>query len=81
MGWRRVFSITSSNRNRRCCKCCRKIRTTIENYENSDIPRKITASFGVTKLQKDDDENSVIQKADEALYIAKNKGKNLVVSN
>ncbi|WP_072680205.1 diguanylate cyclase [Arcobacter sp. LA11] len=58
-----------------------KIRTTIENYENIDIPRKITASFGVTKLQKDDDENSVIKKADEALYLAKSKGKNLVVSN
>ncbi len=58
-----------------------KIRSTIESYESIDIPRKITASFGVTKLQKDDDENSVIKKADEALYMAKEKGKNVVVSN
>lgn len=58
-----------------------KIRHSIEEFESSDIPRQITASFGVTKLQQDDDENSVIKKADEALYTAKRNGKNLVVSN
>lgn len=62
-------------------KVAEKIRQSIEKYENSKIPRQITASFGVTKLQKEDDENSVINKADEALYTAKSNGKNLVVSN
>ena len=57
-----------------------KIKMAIEEYEDSLIPEKITASFGVTKLEEDDDEVSVLKKADEALYRAKNKGKNLVVA-
>ena len=57
-----------------------KIKVAIEEYEDSLIPEKITASFGVTKLEEDDDEVSVLKKADEALYRAKNKGKNLVVA-
>ncbi|PLY06647.1 MAG: hypothetical protein C0625_08655 [Arcobacter sp.] len=57
-----------------------KIRAAIEKYQDSVIPGQITASFGVTKLEKDDDEVSVLKKADEALYIAKNKGKNLVIA-
>lgn len=58
-----------------------KIRHSIEEFKSNDIPRQITASFGVTKLQEEDDENSVIKKADEALYTAKRNGKNEVVSN
>jgi diguanylate cyclase (GGDEF)-like protein len=57
-----------------------KIRFAIENHEDENIPRKITASFGVTKLQEVDDENSVINKADNALLEAKNGGKNKVVA-
>lgn len=58
-----------------------KIRTSIEKYENSSIPRQITASFGVTKLEEDDDEISIIKKAEEAMHIAKKRGKNLVIVN
>lgn len=58
-----------------------KIRSEIEAYESSSIPRKITASFGVTKLSSDDDELSGLKKADDALYEAKNAGKNRVVVN
>lgn len=54
-------------------KVSEKIRAAIEKYENPSIPRQITASFGVSKLEDDDDEISIIKKADEALYIAKKK--------
>ncbi len=58
-----------------------KIRTNIENFTSDKIPRQITASFGVTKLREDDDEFSIINKADEALYSAKRSGKNKVIVN
>lgn len=41
--------------------------------------RSFTASFGVTLLQKEENIDSAIQRADEALYEAKATGKNRVV--
>lgn len=41
---------------------------------------KITASFGVTAFRKGDDMNSIINRADQLLYQAKQQGKNKVVS-
>lgn len=57
-----------------------KIRSSIEKYDDPSIPRQITASFGVSKFD-DDDELSIIKKADEALFAAKKRGKNIVVVN
>jgi predicted signal transduction protein with EAL and GGDEF domain len=42
-----------------------------------------TASFGVAKFNKELDENNIehtISRADKCLYIAKNKGRNLVIN-
>ncbi len=39
----------------------------------------VTCSFGVTQLRDDDDENSLLKRVDNALYSAKNHGKNIVV--
>ncbi|WP_417333598.1 diguanylate cyclase [Halarcobacter sp.] len=55
-----------------------KIRKAIESYKRDDIPRQITASFGVTRFKKDDNETSILKKADDALYKAKKEGKNRV---
>jgi diguanylate cyclase (GGDEF)-like protein/PAS domain S-box-containing protein len=41
----------------------------------------ITVSFGVTQFIKDDDEDSVIKRVDDALYEAKRKGRNRVEVN
>ncbi|MDD5399865.1 MAG: diguanylate cyclase [Sulfurimonas sp.] len=54
-----------------------KLRAHIEEL-NIDKAGKITASFGVTKVVKDDELKSVIERADRALYEAKASGRNCV---
>ncbi len=59
-----------------------RIRTSVEShtiaYGMETI--KITASLGVSTLRKNDTIESFIQRADKAMYIAKSKGRNQVVS-
>ncbi len=55
-----------------------KIRNSIKNLQIDQVSKKITASFGVTKLKEIDNEESIISRAREALYQAKNEGKDLV---
>jgi len=40
--------------------------------------KTVTASFGVTQLKADDSIKSMLKRADEALYMAKGSGKNIV---
>ena len=60
-------------------KVAEKIRKAIEDYKSNEIPRGITASFGVSVLTNEDDETSILKRVDKALYTAKRKGKNQVV--
>lgn len=53
------------------------LKDKIENNEHKTAG-KITASFGVTQLRKDDDLNSILKRSDEALYKAKENGRNRV---
>jgi diguanylate cyclase (GGDEF)-like protein/PAS domain S-box-containing protein len=46
-----------------------------------DHAGQITVSFGVTQFMKDDNEDTVIKRADDALYEAKRKGRNRVEVN
>ena len=55
-----------------------KLRKEIENHHFSTVG-KLTASFGVAYYRKGDDENSIVKRADEALYKAKALGRNIVV--
>lgn len=52
-----------------------KIRKAIENYEFENV-KHITVSFGVTQFKQDDTEDSFIKRVDDALYQAKEKGRN-----
>ncbi len=54
-----------------------KIRKTIANSFFIG-PEKITVSFGVTSFKEGDTINSIIKRADQALYLAKENGKNRV---
>lgn len=57
-----------------------KIKEAICLYENKSVGRQITASFGLTVLKDDDGQDSIIKRADDALYEAKQTGRNKIVS-
>ncbi len=55
-----------------------KLRANIEKQEFKEVGYK-TASFGVAQIEHDDTVQGLISRADEALYAAKNSGKNMVL--
>ncbi|MDH5613320.1 MAG: diguanylate cyclase [Gammaproteobacteria bacterium] len=57
-----------------------KLRLVIEKHQLPNVG-KYTASFGVTQVVKDDNEIKIINRADKALYKAKENGRNKVKSN
>lgn len=54
-----------------------KIRVAIEKFDMEN-GIKITASFGITEVIEGDDIKSAIKRADDALYEAKNSGRNCI---
>ena len=59
-----------------------KLRTTIENscYRDKEFEIQVTISLGISELQNDDEElDSIINRADKALYKAKNESRNKTV--
>jgi len=60
-------------------KVAEKLRKAIENLEIPELKgERVTASFGVTKVQLDESFAETIHRADIALYKAKNEGRNRV---
>lgn len=56
-----------------------RLHEMVASYEFSAIPDlHLTCSFGLTCFQSNDTENSVLKRADQALYEAKNAGRNQV---
>ena len=58
----------------------KKIRINIEENEFTELKLKLTASFGVSELNEDDSDESLILRTDKFLYEAKNSGKNRVIA-
>lgn len=58
-----------------------RLRNAINNrtFNTPDNEIKVTASFGVTGVRKDDTLDTIFARVDKALYQAKNSGKNRVV--
>ncbi|WP_169304242.1 diguanylate cyclase [Deferribacteres bacterium DY0609] len=56
-----------------------KLRTKIESYD-FPVGRTVTASFGVAQYVNGEQKEHFIKRADDALYAAKNKSRNVVVA-
>ncbi|MDP3464766.1 MAG: PAS domain S-box protein [Sulfuricurvum sp.] len=54
-----------------------KIRLGVEDYSFPVIGKK-TASFGIAEFQEEDNQSTLVERADRALYRAKNEGRNRV---
>ncbi len=55
-----------------------KIRQALEKQKFNSLDKTITASFGVTELKEKDSSDSALNRADTAMYKAKEKGRNRV---
>jgi diguanylate cyclase (GGDEF)-like protein len=56
-----------------------KLRSIIDEYRFSNVT-DVTCSFGVTQFHKNDTLESIVKRCDDALYKAKNSGRNCVYS-
>ncbi len=57
-----------------------KLRTRIEQM-HVEMVERVTASFGITEVRAEDNLKSAVDRADNALYRAKNAGRNCVIQN
>lgn len=57
----------------------RRLRRMISEYQFDEVG-KVTCSFGVSYLKKNDDIETFLHRADQRLYLAKSIGKNTVIS-
>lgn len=58
-------------------KVAEKLRVLVENYQFKDVG-KVTISLGVTQIKIGEKLDHAIKRADDALYLAKNRGRNRV---
>ncbi|MEE2642121.1 MAG: diguanylate cyclase [Planctomycetota bacterium] len=60
-----------------------RIRSTVDQISDQVIscPQKVSVSIGVTEIDSTDDESSILERADIAMYAAKRGGRNQVFSS
>lgn len=56
-----------------------RLRKVVEQYRFSFVNRQVTCSFGITQFRKGDTQSDIFKRADDALYRAKDQGRNQVV--
>lgn len=76
-GGEEFFILCPSSNLNQASQLAEKLRNLVTN-SNFDKVGQITISFGVTSFKKGDSEKSMLQRADKALYSAKEKGRNRV---
>ncbi len=61
---------------------CDKLRSRVEaiDWSGQGLDRRVTLSFGVAELRSGDDASSFVDRADRALYRAKEAGRNRVIA-
>lgn len=57
-----------------------RLRCGLASYRIFDMPRAVTASFGVAQIEYGEDRGSLMRRVDRALYAAKRAGRNCVVA-
>jgi diguanylate cyclase (GGDEF)-like protein len=62
-----------------CQEAAERMRRQLQNIDIPGIDQRMTVSFGVTELQPPENGEEAIKRADEALYDAKEGGRNQVV--
>ncbi len=76
-GGEEFLIIALENDQKRALHLAHRLRETVESYEFSDnLP--VTMSFGVTLSHERDTVKSLLERADQAMYRAKNNGRNRV---
>lgn len=78
-GGEEFMLILSGDNINNAMKTAERIRREIEEYKFETVG-KVTCSFGVTEFLKEDAGIDLIKRADNALYMAKHKGRNCVVN-
>lgn len=74
------FAVLAANCDMGCARqFAEKLRRQVEAHEFPEGSR-LTCSFGVAGYRNDDDRDTLIKRADEALYFAKGEGRNRVVA-
>ena len=56
------------------------LRQGIQSLKHSEV-ESMTASFGITMFKNSDDQKRLFKRADSALYLAKENGRNTIISN
>jgi diguanylate cyclase (GGDEF)-like protein len=61
-------------------KLVEKLRSILENSTEIQemLSYKLTASFGISAYQENDDRETILHRVDKAMYLSKKKGKNRV---
>ena len=59
-------------------KLAENFRSIIENHD-FDLGKKVTVSIGIATIKKGQDKEALVKVADNALYIAKESGRNCII--
>jgi len=79
-GGEEFVAILPGTSDREAADGAERFRQAIEShpFRSGNTELRVTASFGVAELQKNDDAAAAIERSDEALYAAKESGRNCV---